>query len=75
MAHNCPECGCTCHCGGDMDDLLLSAERYVDGCTHCEPDEEEPEENCPHCGKSYYDFSDLGCGRCDSRCPEFGIEP
>ena len=22
MAHECPDCGCQCHCGGDIDDLL-----------------------------------------------------
>jgi hypothetical protein len=21
MAHTCPECGCLCHCGGDIDDI------------------------------------------------------
>jgi hypothetical protein len=76
MAHECPVCGLTCHCGGDISDLLLNIESRVNRCQHCGPDEDEPEENyCPHCGKSYEDFSDLGCGRCDSRCPEFGIKP
>ncbi len=38
-------------------------------------DEPEPEpECCPYCGKPYEDFSDLGCGRCDRRSPEWGIE-
>jgi hypothetical protein len=21
MAHSCPDCGCLCHCGGDIDDI------------------------------------------------------
>lgn len=38
-------------------------------------DEPEPPENyCRHCGKNIYDFSDLGCGHCDRRSPEWGIE-
>lgn len=39
MAHTCPECGCRCHCGGDIDDLCFGvAEKY---CCHCEEDETE----------------------------------
>jgi len=30
---------------------------------------------CPHCGKEYEDFSDLGCGHCDARHPDFGAMP
>lgn len=30
-------------------------------------------EYCPHCGKALEDFSDLGCGHCDRRSPEWGI--
>jgi len=32
----------------------------------------EPEV-CPHCGKEYEDFSDIGCGHCDRRSPEWGM--
>ena len=35
------------------------------------PDAEEP--YCFHCGKVLEDFSDLGCGRCDARHPDFVI--
>lgn len=31
--HTCPECGLTCHCNGDIDDLLLPYDGY---CNHCE---------------------------------------
>jgi hypothetical protein len=34
---------------------------------------DEPEESCPNCGKVLEDFSDLGCGQCDQRSPEWGI--
>jgi hypothetical protein len=30
---------------------------------------------CKHCGKEYEDFSDLGCGHCDRRHPEYGMLP
>lgn len=32
----------------------------------------EPE-CCGRCGKEFEDFSDLGCGYCDSRHPEWGL--
>lgn len=41
MAHECPECGLSCHCGGDIDDMLLNNDRYVHGCSHCW-NEDEP---------------------------------
>lgn len=44
----------------------------------CEPwMDYEPDESdfCPHCGKEYEDFSDMGCGYCDRRSPDWGIMP
>lgn len=39
-------------------------------------DEERPAEDyCPHCGKAFDEFGDLGCGYCDRRSPEWGIMP
>lgn len=35
MAHTCPDCGMTCHCNGDIDDLCLDFEDDVMACTHC----------------------------------------
>lgn len=36
MAHECPECGEWCHCGGDIDDILFDdIESYVK-CRHYE---------------------------------------
>lgn len=47
---------------------------HEDHCPACEAaaatDAEPP--CCPHCGKDIYDFSDLGCGHCDRRSPEWG---
>ena len=35
MAHSCPECGCTCYCGGDIDDINLDDPAAVQACTCC----------------------------------------
>lgn len=32
MAHECPECGLMCYCGGDIDDLLMNG---IDEEIHC----------------------------------------
>ncbi|MCP9495910.1 MAG: hypothetical protein MSG64_15785 [Pyrinomonadaceae bacterium MAG19_C2-C3] len=44
---------------------------FPDGCAPW--DEPQELECCSHCGKDIYDFSDLGCGYCDRRNPEFGL--
>ncbi|HKB54224.1 MAG TPA: hypothetical protein VKD22_09500 [Ramlibacter sp.] len=31
MAHDCPDCGMQCHCGGDIDDINFGES---DACTH-----------------------------------------
>lgn len=59
MAHECPECGLNCHCGGDIDDLRLNSDKYVNQCTHCDHnydweydefcDEYDPTVDCPRC--------------------------
>jgi hypothetical protein len=38
LAHSCPECGYTCHCGGDIDDCIIEGTREEARCQHC-PDE------------------------------------
>ena len=57
MAHTCPDCGLTCHCGGDIDDIDFGddSEEAI-ACTHCD---------CPICRKpgdlcdcDPYDFED-----------------
>lgn len=35
MAHTCPDCGCQCYCGGDIDDVLLEDRDAENHCTHC----------------------------------------
>jgi hypothetical protein len=38
MAHECPECGQWCHCGGDIDDCGFNTPEDQFACTHCPPD-------------------------------------
>jgi len=35
MAHTCPDCGYVCHCGGDIDDIILDEFDEQCGCRHC----------------------------------------
>jgi hypothetical protein len=39
---------------------------------HLDVGEHEDEPCCPFCGKAYEDFSDMGCGHCDRRSPDWG---
>ena len=36
MAHECPACGLTCFCGGDIDDCVFNDELAVDYCDCCD---------------------------------------
>lgn len=45
MAHNCPDCSYTCHCGGDIDDMVMDGTKEEQHCTHC-PDEDDGEYDC-----------------------------
>ena len=38
MAHECPACGQTCYCGGDLDDCEFDI-LPPDGCGHCVEEE------------------------------------
>lgn len=62
------------HCGNYYDG---GEHRYYDGTQWCDCGVEDTRtpEVCPHCGKEYEDFSDLGCEYCDRRHPNFGITP
>ena len=40
MAHECPDCGYTCHCNGDIDDCCFNFEEDIVRCKHC-PEEDE----------------------------------
>jgi hypothetical protein len=44
MAHECPDCGLSCHCNGDIDDCLLNDEEDVIACRHCPPERELEDE-------------------------------
>ncbi len=47
MAHECPTCGMTCYCNGDIDDCCFNFEEYVNKCVHwkkCDPEIDEDEE-------------------------------
>ena len=52
MAHTCPECGCTCHCHEDIDDIVLDNDEDIITCEHClsNLDEDDFIED----GKDYY---------------------
>ena len=41
MAHSCPDCGCLCHCGGDIDDLCLDGTEEERYCSCCQQYDEE----------------------------------
>ncbi len=52
MAHTCPNCGCTCYCHGDIDDINFGETRLdCDCCNEFEddfddgPDDEEFDEH------------------------------
>jgi hypothetical protein len=35
MAHECPDCGSVCYCGGDIDDCVWNMRQDVNSCMHC----------------------------------------
>lgn len=35
MSHSCPDCGATCHCGGDIDDICFDHPPKGQYCDHC----------------------------------------
>lgn len=38
--HTCPDCGCACHCGGDIDDIDFGDDcEGADACTHYQTDD------------------------------------
>lgn len=38
MAHECPDCGMQCYCGGDCDDCCNNFPEDVEACRHCPED-------------------------------------
>lgn len=58
MAHDCPECGCKCHCHGDIDDIVIPDSEAEIKCTHCFCDDcGELESDC-ECFDDDYDDDD-----------------
>lgn len=55
MAHECPDCGQTCYCHGDIDDCIFDNSEEQAVCDHCpldddgEPTNEEKEEYRADC--------------------------
>ena len=45
MAHECPECGQTCYCGGDIDDCCFNFEEDVMRCDHYKQCEQEDDDD------------------------------
>lgn len=35
MAHECPTCGQTCYCNGDIDDCCFADRKAEANCVHC----------------------------------------
>ena len=62
MDYTCSYCGYS-----NPDDSFIPDDWY-------EEDDRDPD-TCPHCGKEYEDFSDMGCEYCDTRHPFYGIVP
>jgi hypothetical protein len=45
VAHNCPVCGCKCHCHGDIDDLVLDDDGYTALCECCDENDDPWEDD------------------------------
>lgn len=45
MAHECPECGQACYCGGDIDDIVLTNTVAERNCEHCGVFEDDDEDD------------------------------
>jgi hypothetical protein len=48
MAHECPDCGLTCYCGGDIDDCEWEGTPEQMACRHCVGsghEDEDPEDD------------------------------
>lgn len=41
MAHECPDCGQTCYCHGDIDDCIFDNSSEQNVCDHCPDDEDD----------------------------------
>lgn len=44
MAHPCPDCGCVCYCGGDIDDCSFEGTAEQAACRHCDDLDDQMED-------------------------------
>ncbi len=44
MSHECPDCGVTCYCNGDVDDCCFNTPMEVYRCKHCPPEQFDDDE-------------------------------
>ena len=64
--HACPRCGMDCDCSGDIDDVSVMNDTWVNknctcDCTEFEcdffdredDDDSDLDDSCPHCGREY----------------------
>lgn len=58
MAHNCPNCGLRCHCGGDIDDLVFTDSEREAFCDHCK------------CWNCQHPLNDCMCDRPEDECED-----
>ena len=52
MAHECPDCGMTCYCGGDIEDCCNNYPKYVMKCNHfqeCQRDDDKDDLESEYC--------------------------
>lgn len=45
MSHECPDCGQTCYCNGDIDDCCFNHPKYAMACKHWKQCEQEDDED------------------------------
>lgn len=45
MAHSCPSCDQVCHCGGDIDDIIMDWTPEADRCRHWLQCEDAPDDD------------------------------
>jgi len=67
MGHECPECGVGCHCGGDIDDLIIG--EPTNGCSHCD-DQMDIDDDEDELGPPDY-FGCNACGTVAARKPPY----
>jgi hypothetical protein len=60
MAHECPECYQTCHCHGDIDDIIFDGTEEQSKCDHCPDDEPEDDDDDYRVYEGVYGAENIG---------------